>query len=132
MKGEVGLWNCLARSLTEDNLLTPSCATVFLRLLFFLIILSMHSVHCFQIPTYWFSQFMVQHSHIPLFALGLNVFIIISNANSFKNTLEMPLQTLQKKRTGLSYQLEAVIILPFKIVMLKDTVCWNETWKNLT
>lgn len=75
---------------------------------------------------------MVQHSHIPLFALGLNVFIIISNANSFKNTLEMPLQTLQKKRTGLSYQLEAVIILPFKIVMLKDTVCWNETWKNLT
>lgn len=41
---------------------------------------------------------MVQHSHIPLFALGLNVFIIISNANSFKNTLEMPVQTLQKKK----------------------------------
>lgn len=76
---------------------------------------------------------MVQHSHIPLFALGLNVFIIISNANSFRNTLEMPVQTLQKKkRTGLTYQLGAVIILPFKIVILKDTVCWNETWKNLT
>lgn len=76
---------------------------------------------------------MVQHSHIPLFALGLNVFIIISNANSFRNTLEMPVQKKKKKkRTGLTYQLGAVIILPFKIVILKDTVCWNETWKNLT
>lgn len=89
---------------------------------FSLIILSMHSVHCFQIPTYWFSQFMVQHSHIPFITLGLNVFIIISNVNSFKNTLEMPVQTLQK-RTGLLYQLGAVIILPFKLVILKDTVC---------
>lgn len=53
---------------------------------------------------------MVQHSHIPFITLGLNVFIIISNVNSFKNTLEMPVQTLQK-RTGLLYQLGVLHVL---------------------